>query len=95
MTLIEVGKPGMATHMNSLSPLARIEEEWEFEVVLGNMMRTSESKTNSQDGEGLSFEVQLAALAALYVFVHHYSSFLILLCKEFCILWKFYDCSVT
>ena len=48
MTVIEVGKPGKAMHMNSLSPLERIEEECEFEVVLGYMMRTLENETDRQ-----------------------------------------------
>lgn len=48
MTVREVGKPGKAMHMNSLSPLECVEEEWEFEVVLGYMMRTLENETDRQ-----------------------------------------------
>lgn len=74
--MIEVGKPGKAVHMNSLSPLECVEEEWEFEVVLGYGMRTSESKTDRQtdrqDGEGLHFEAQPATLATPQVLIHHF-----------------------
>ena len=46
--MIEVGNLGKAMHRNSLSPLERVEEEWEFEVVLGYMMRTLENETDRE-----------------------------------------------
>lgn len=88
--VIEVGKPGKAVHMNSLSPLECVEEEWEFEVVLGYGMRTSESKTDRQTDKmerGCTLKLSQPPLPlrrCLFII------FLIVLCKEFCVLWKFW-----
>lgn len=84
--MIEVGKPGKAVHMNSLSPLECVEEEWEFEVVLGYGMRTSESKTDRQTDKmerGCTSKLSqppLPLCRCLFII------FLIVLCKEFCVL---------
>lgn len=40
MTIIEEKKPGMDTYMSSFSPLELVEEDYEFEVIVGYMFGT-------------------------------------------------------